>query len=266
MGYVMFLFLSKLLPPFIYPLGFSCLLLLVALIVLWKRPRIAAGAIILALVLLLGSSNAWVSDGLTKSLERQHVPSSLPISDAIVVLGGGIKPPTPPRPGPDVAEAGDRILYGAQLYTEGKAPWLILSGGRINWRQGGDSESGDMAMIAERLSVPKSAILEDPTSLNTYENAVNVKQILETRKLKRVLLVTSAMHMPRSLLIFQKQGIDAIPAPTDFLVVDDPPPPGGTPVQAIVLNLLPDAAKMQQFNVALKEYIGLVVYRLKGWL
>jgi uncharacterized SAM-binding protein YcdF (DUF218 family) len=262
----MFLFLSKLLPPFIYPLGFSCLLLVVALVALWKRPRIAAGAILLALMLLLGSSNAWVSDALTKSLERQHLAAQVPIADAIVVLGGGIKSPHPPRPGPDVGEPGDRIIYGAQLYTEGKAPWLVLSGGRIVWRQGGESESADMATLAQRLGVPKSAILEDPTSLNTYENAVNVKQILDARKLKRVLLVTSAMHMPRSLLIFRKQGIDAVPAPTDFLVADEPLPSGREPVQAIVLKSLPDAAKLQQFSVALKEYIGLVVYRLKGWL
>ncbi len=123
-----------------------------------------------------------------------------------------------------------------------------------------------MAALAQRLGVPKSAILEDPTSLNTYENAVNVRQILVARKLKRVPLVTSALHMPRSLLIFRKQGIDAIPAPTDFLVADEPLPPGGEPIQAIVLKSLPDAAKMQQFSVVLKEYIGLVVYRLKGWL
>jgi uncharacterized SAM-binding protein YcdF (DUF218 family) len=262
----MFLFLSKLLPPFVYPLGLSCVLLLVALLALWKRPRIAAGAIVMALMVLLGTSNAWVSDGLTKSLERRYLPTTLPIADAIVVLGGGIKSPHPPRPGPDVAEPGDRIIYGAQLYTEGKAPWLILSGGRIVWRQGGESESADMATLAQRLGVPKSAILEDPTSLNTYENAVNVRQILMARKLKRVLLVTSALHMPRSLLIFRKQGIDAIPAPTDFLVADEPLPPEGEPIQAIVLKSLPDAAKMQQFSVVLKEYIGLAAYRLKGWL
>ncbi len=94
----MFLFLSKLLPPFVYPLGLSCVLLLVALLALWKRPRIAAGAIVLALVVLLGTSNTWVSDGLTKSLERRHLPTTLPVADAIVVLGGGIKSPHPPRP------------------------------------------------------------------------------------------------------------------------------------------------------------------------
>lgn len=262
----MFLFLSKLLPLFIYPLGLSCLLLIIALITLWKRPRVAASAIAVALVLLLGSSNAWVSDSLTKFLERQYVPDTLPIADAIVVLGGGIKPPHPPRPAPDVAEAGDRILYGAQLYNNGKAPWLILSGGRVVWRQGGESESADMAVLAQQLGVPSSAILEDPTSLNTYENAVNVKQILDARQLKRVLLVTSALHMPRSLLIFHKQGIEAIPAPTDFLVADEPLPPDGEPTQAIVLKALPDAAKLHQISLALKEYIGLVVYRLKGWL
>ena len=74
-----------------------------------------------------------------------------------------------------------------------------------------------MAEILQALGVPSSAILQDPTSLNTYQNAVNVRKIIQERGIRRVLLVTSAMHMPRSLLIFKKLGIDAIATPTDFL-------------------------------------------------
>lgn len=262
----MFLFLSKLLPLFLYPLGLACLLLLVALVVMWRRPRIAAGSIALALVLLLVSSNDWVRDGLVRSLEWQYIPTEgLPKAEAIVVLGGATKSALPPRPGVDLSEAGDRVLYGAQLYREGKAPRVILSGGRINWRGGGSSESADMATIMETLGVPKSAMLQDPTSLNTYQNAVNVKRILDEQNIQRVLLVTSAIHMPRSLLIFKRQGIDAIPAPTDFSVVryenDD-----SKSLEQFWLDLVPDAERLQHTSRALKEYIGLIVYRLKGWL
>ncbi|MGL5195669.1 MAG: YdcF family protein, partial [Chroococcales cyanobacterium] len=71
----MFLFLSKLLPVFIYPLGLSCLLMLVALVTLWKRPKWASVAIASALVILLLSSNGWVANGIARSLEWQHLPS-----------------------------------------------------------------------------------------------------------------------------------------------------------------------------------------------
>jgi uncharacterized SAM-binding protein YcdF (DUF218 family) len=264
---LMFLFLSKLLPLFIYPLGLACLLLFLSLILLWQRPRLAAVCITFALVVLVLGGNGRIATGLVRSLEWQHLPTAeLPTAEAIVVLGGGVRPESPPRPWVDLAEAGDRVLYGARLYQAGKAPILILSGGRIEWKGGGPPESADMAKLAEAMGVPSSAIVQDPTSLNTYENAVNVRKILAERQINRVLLVTSAMHMPRSLLIFQKQGIEAIAAPTDFLVTEqDLREPESSP-QAVILNSIPDADYLQQLTRALKEYVGTVVYRLRGWL
>ncbi len=262
----MFLFLSKLLPLFIYPLGLSCLLLIVALITLWQRPKWAAFPIILALIILLLGSSGWVSKSLIRSLEWQNLPASqLPNADAIVVLGGGIKPQIPPRPWVEVSEAGDRILYGSLLYKQGKAPLLILSGGRVEWKGGGPPEAEDMAKIAMEMGVPNTAILQDTTSLNTYQNAVNVRQILASKNIRRILLVTSALHIPRSILIFQRQNIEVIPAPTDFLVSEQDFEELNT-LQGMLLNLLPDAANLQRTNQALKEYIGLIIYRLLGWL
>ena len=263
----MFLFLSKLLPLFLYPLGLACVLMVVALVMSWRSPRWVPVPIALALIVLLLGSNSWVANSLVRSLEWQQIPEKeLPTADAIVVLGGATKSAFPPRPAVDLSEEGDRVLYGAQLYREGKAPLVIASGGRVDWRGGGPSESGDMAEVLETLGVPTSAILQDPSSLNTYQNAVNVRQIMKERGIQRVLLVTSAMHMPRSLLIFQRQGIEAIPAPTDFLVTkQEIEEPNNSP-QATLLSLLPDADRLQNTTRVLKEYIGTVVYRLRGWL
>ncbi len=263
----MFLFLSKLLPLFLYPLGLACVLLIVALVMSWRRPRWVPVPVAVALIVLLLGSNTWVANGLVKSLEWQQIPAGkLPTADAIVVLGGATKSAFPPRPAVDLSEQGDRVFYGAQLYREGKAPVVIASGGRIFWRGGGPSESADMAEILKTLGVPTSAILQDPTSLNTYQNAVNVRQIMKERGIRRVLLVTSAMHMPRSLRIFQRLGIEAIPAPTDFLVTQrELDEPNGS-TQATVLSLLPDADRLEMTTRALKEYMGSLVYRLRGWL
>ncbi|MGF1497118.1 MAG: YdcF family protein, partial [Elainellaceae cyanobacterium] len=189
----MFLFLSKLLPLFVYPLGFACLCLVVALFTVWKRPRMATASILLALVVLVLTGNTWVSASLVRSLEMRHVPTAdLPTADAIVVLGGSVRPQVPPRPWVEVSEEGDRTIYGARLYQQGKAPKVILSGGRIGWLGGGSPESEDMATLIKALGVPAEDILQDPASLNTYENAVNVKQILEANDMSRILLVTSA--------------------------------------------------------------------------
>ena len=263
----MFLFLSKLLPIFIYPIGLSCLLLVIALLRLWKFPRQAAMFIGLALVILLVSGNGPIAIRLVQSLEWQHLPpEELPQAEAIVVLGGAMRPHIYPRPWVDVQDSGDRVIHGARLYNEGKAPRIIFSGGHIDWRGTGESESGDMAVLAEALGVPRSAMLEDKTSLNTYENAVNVKKILEEQGINQILLVTSAIHMPRSLKIFEKQGIETIPAPTDFLISEkELSEPGETP-QAAVLNALPQSWAIEHVTRVIKERIGMVVYRLRGWL
>lgn len=263
----MFLFLSKLLPLFLYPLGLACFLIILAMVMWWRRSRWVPIPMSLALLVLLLGSNSWVANGLVQSLEWQQLPpKTLPTADAIVLLGGSTKSAFPPRPGVDLSEQGDRVFYAGQLYREGKAPVVISSGGRIAWRGGGPPESADMAQILQTLGVPSSAILQDPTSLNTYQNAINVHKIMKERGIKRVLLVTSAMHMPRSLRIFQRQGIDAIPAPTDFLVSQQESEEPNSSPQAVVLSLLPDSDRLDRTTKALKEYIGMVIYRLRGWL
>ena len=264
----MFIFLSKLLPLLIYPVGLATLLLVLTLWWIWRKRRgRALASTAIALGILLISSNTWVAGSLVQSLEWRNLPPEpVPLAEAIVVLGGSTRAAIEPRPWVDVNEAGDRVLHGAQLYKAGKAPKVILSGGRINWKKGGASEAEDMAQIAMAMGVPESDIWLDSTSLNTYQNAVNVKEILEQAGLNQILLVTSAIHMPRSLAIFQKQGINAIAAPTDFLVVQGFfSQKRGTP-QAFVLNSLPDAKNLEDTSRAIKEYIGFAIYRLRGWL
>ncbi|WP_413173936.1 YdcF family protein [Anabaena azotica] len=263
----MFLYLSKLLPLFFYPLGLACVSLIVALVTLWKRPKIAAIAISLSLTLLLVCGNAWVAKNLVRSLEWQNIPlAEIPQAEAIVVLGGATKSGVWPRPTVDLSESGDRVIYAAQLYRQKKAPIIVLSGGRIDWRGSGASESADMATILTSIGIPSDVIIQEPDSLNTYENAVNVKKILENRGIKKVLLVTSAMHTPRSLKIFKRQGINVIPAPTDFLVSQGELQELTSTPKGAILNLLPDTTNLHQFTNALKEYIGSFIYSLRGWL
>ena len=126
----MFLFLSKLLPLFVYPLGLACVLMIAALIARRRRPRLTTIAIVVALALLLVGGNRWAALRVVRSLEWRIIPSApLPRAEAIVVLGGATAPAFWPRPWVHLSEAGDRVLYAAKLYREGKAPLLILSGG-----------------------------------------------------------------------------------------------------------------------------------------
>lgn len=259
------LFLSKLLPLALYPLGMTSVLLIIAILNFWQRPYRAGIALLLALGVLLLSSSGWFADAMVSALESQNPPLvNPPKAEAIIVLGGSTYPPNYPRQWPEVNEAGDRILYGAKLYREGRAPKVILSGGRIEWKDGGQAEAIDMRTLMATMGVPRKDILLEPDSLNTYENARNVKTVLKKNEIDgKILLVTSAMHMPRSRAIFKKQGMDVIPAPTDFLVE---PNRDNTSSREKLLNILPDAEALEQTTKAVKERIGYQVYRFRGWL
>lgn len=262
-----FLFLSKLLPTFIYPLGLSCILLIVAFFLALRRSRFATIPIALSFLILMITGNPRFSDALVKSLEWQNTATkNLPTADAIVVLGGATRSISPPRIMPDLNEHGDRILYAAKLYKERKAPLIVLSGGRIEWFGKEESEATDMARILQLTGVPKKAIIQEDNSLNTYENAKFTKKILDEKGIKKILLVTSAFHTPRSLKIFARQGIEAIPAPTDFLISELDLIKHDYSMESRILSYFPKSESLYYTTKIIKEYIGTFIYRLRGWL
>ncbi len=259
------LFLSKLLPLFIYPIGLSCLMMMASIVAIVKRrSKLAILLTTLAVSVLLVASSGGFSNWIVRSLEQQYLPGDVPQAEAIVLLGGATNSQLAPRPWVEISDQGDRVLYAAKLYREARAPLMIPTGGRIDWKGPGTSEAEDMTTLMETMGVPRSAIILEPKALNTYENAVNVKKILDERKIDRFLLVTSAAHMPRSMMIFRKLGMNAIPTPTDYQKSDLESRPSS--VESRLLNLLPDAENLRDTNRAIKEYVGMVIYKLKGWV
>jgi uncharacterized SAM-binding protein YcdF (DUF218 family) len=129
----MFVYLSKLLPLFVYPLGIVVVLLVLALIIN-RKPKWHKALLILALAALLIGSNRWLSYGLARSLEWRNLPAeTTPQAEVIVLLGGGTEPGDWPRPTAEVNSAGDRVLYAARLYNEGAAPAILVSGGNLTF-------------------------------------------------------------------------------------------------------------------------------------
>jgi len=185
-----------------------------------------------------------------------------------VLLGGGEEPADWPQPTAGLNAAGDRMVYAAWLYQQGAAPRILASGGIVGV-DGPAVQPGAAAMaeLLQIMGVPAEAVILEGRSRNTYENAVETKQLLAAEEIDRILLVTSALHMPRSRAIFTRQGFDVVPAPTDFTVTQADWDYYWTPDPAIqVFNLFPSAEALDWTMRALKEYIGLAVYRLRGWL
>lgn len=264
----MFIFLSKFLPLFIYPLGLACVFILGALI-FWKKRKFARVLLVLALIVLFIGGNRYLANSIARSLEWQYdTLGPTQKMDLIVVLGGGTEPGIAPRPMTEVNAAGDRIIYAAKLYQEHPEAKLLLSGGDIEFLDQGDSTpAADMAALLSLMGVPDSAMILQDQSQNTYEDALYSCEKIKAAGYKNVVLVTSAMHMPRSIKLFTKQGCTVLPAPVDFGITKIAWQQLWHPsFETFLINLVPSYSNMSQVTKAMKEYIGMFTYHLKGWL
>jgi len=263
----MFLFLSKFLPHFIYPLGSACILIIAAILIT-RNPYWQRLFLIMALILLWISSTRWVAMGLVRSLEWQYLPpEEIPNSEVVVLLGGGTEPAEDPRPIVEINLAGDRIIYTAWLYNQKNVQKIIISGGLLDWTLSAGTPAGDMAFLLEMLNVPNEALIIEGQSRNTYENALYSARILKELGIDEILLVTSASHMPRSVRLFEAQGLQVTALPTDFTVTEKSwQDLTQLDIRVQILNLLPNAGYLSETTRALKEYLGLVIYSLRGWL
>ena len=242
--------LSKLVTCLLSPLGSSLCLLILALFLAWRRrSRLATACGALAVVWLWAWSVPVLSLWLRGTLENQFAQrplSRVPQAQALVLLGGGVSPPSGRATDINLGAAADRVWYAARLFHAGKAPLLLLSGGSDPQRHA-FSEARAMAVFLQDLGVPAPALVLEEDSRNTLENAAFSAKLLNERGIRHVLLVTSALHMPRALALFSAQGLQVEPAPTDFEA--DNPPPGA-------LAWLPDAEALDGSGRAMKEWVG----------
>ncbi len=257
-----FVSLSKILPILIYPFTLMLWLMLSAMALLYfRKVRCAAACIVVAIAVLVVCGNPSLSFALHARHERAYLPGPLqdyPNVDAIIVLGGALSPPLPPRTSTDLSGAADRILHGVRLYRAGKAATIVLSGGNVFPQPGFEAESFYTAQLMEEWGVPRSAIVIERRSRNTYENAVYSKAIMREKGFEKVLLVTSALHMPRALAVFRSAGIDAIAAPTDYNIVKRNQP--------WILEWFPTLSAMDALTDVFREHLGILVYRYRGWI
>ena len=257
----MYIYLSKVLPLFVMPLGVTLILLLVALLLIRKRKRRYAGGVVLAAFAYLWvMSTPIVGENLYRRIEANYPPiplSEVPQAGCIVVLGGLVEDAEPPRVDVDFSDAVDRIFKTAELYGAGKAPYVVVTGGQKPWSTSRRSEA---ELIRDQLAawgVPEEVILLEGSSRNTRENALYTKNLLDSIHCSDVLLVTSSAHMPRSMAAFRAVGVTALPVSTDLRAAK---------TESITLiSFLPDARALEMSSDALRELVGQWVYEMKGW-
>lgn len=257
----MLFYTGKIVQFFVSPLNLSIGLLLLALALGRRRPRAQALSICAGLVLLWGASTNFAAHWLMRGLERRYavLPApQCPSADAIVLLGGTVYPVEPPRVEAEEM-SGSRAVRAVRLFHAGKAPKILCAGGVPYEPLPGvvRNEAVDMRELLQDLGVPPSAVMLEENSRNTRENALYAARILKESGDCSVLLVTSAFHMPRAVALFEREGLEVVPAPSDVRSTGDP---------WRLSRLLPTPEGLKLTTLAVNEYVGYWGYKLLGRL
>jgi uncharacterized SAM-binding protein YcdF (DUF218 family) len=251
----------------LYPLTWVVLLLSAAMVLAFfpfspTRMRRVRQLLVSSFLILVTLSSPLIVTFLIGSLEAWYQSPQLTPSDrfdAIVVLGGGINEQGSLRPtAQPTSDSRNRTTCGVNLYQQGHAPTLVLTGGDARAFGMGPKEAIEMKQWAVRLGVPESATIIETEARNTYENAIGTKRLLGPAS---ILLVSSASHLPRAVPVFMKQGFQVRPAPCDYIsqnlpreILSDMGP----------FDFLPNDTSLQHAREAVTEVAGIVVYWLAG--
>lgn len=241
------------------PSSLAFIFCLFALVAIFKRQRILSFLLILTPAVILFIAQFTTAGAvMVQALENRFPrPPSDPTSlECLVVLGGGFANDVDTqRGGYEVNDAGDRFIEVIRLAKKYPSMRIIVSGGD-GFITGG--YLGD-AIIAERMftnfGIDKGRTLQDETSRTTFENAINTKRLLDSNGLSHCLLVTSGFHMPRSVGIFRKLGIDVVPWVTDYRSIGN---------EHLRLDISQPEANASLLAIATKEWIGMVGYYFAG--
>jgi uncharacterized SAM-binding protein YcdF (DUF218 family) len=244
--------LNKLLPIFFSPIVLVCIAIVVGAVLRQRRWSIAGAAF------LFVASLPIVADRLFAWSQAHVVPIDEPQpADAIVVLGGAMSYVRPA--GEPIAEWGDaidRVFGGIALARAERAPRLIFLGGSSIGQEGLPSEGDRARELAIQAGIPADRIEVSPQALNTAEEATTIRKMFGAARPK-IILVTSAFHMPRAKVTFETEGFEVLPYPVDFRA----------PVRRTALmDWLPDPKALEKTDLVIREALGRGYYRLRAML
>ena len=255
-------YLSKLTTLLWQPLTWVAALLVIGVLFLfvhspklrrWGRTLCASAA---GLLLLLG----WqpLPESLVQNLEDRYTPPSGDLSSftGMVVLGGAFRGNDGRNRGqPALGCAGERVVVPVPIMNQYPHMRLLFTGGNAWLFSKADAEATTAKSYFERMGTDMSRVLLESRSRNTYENAAFSVALPGVDKAQPWLLVTSASHMPRALATFQKLGWNVTPFPVDYYSKRE--------TQWLQYSLF---GGIDAWQLALREYLGWVVYRVTGRL
>lgn len=240
------------------PLAGSFVLLVLGLLLARFRLK-RVGAVLVATALVVQFVTMFTTAGsvalarLEDHVAKPNEPSNL---NCIVVLGGAIDTAvTAARGGYEMAQASDRFIETLRLARAHPDAKIIISGGDGSF-SGSYAGDGEVARrFFTDFGIAPDRLLSETDSRTTSENVAFSAPMLKEAGLERCLLVTSAYHMPRALGLYERQGIDLVPWPTDYRT---------TGATALDFDFTQPALNTQIATTAAREWAALVMAYLGG--
>lgn len=256
----MFFILSQLFSFLAMP--FTICLLLIASGIFIKNRKLAKKSLVLGFILLLFFSNKYISNLVMNYWEPDYVDmESLPTYDLGIVLTGVTNLDKSSGNRTFFNKGADRATHAMQLYKMGKIKKILITGGQGFSPTHDRSEAEVLKAFLVWAGVPGMDILVETKAQNTRENALFTKAMLQEKGLEELsglLIITSAFHMQRSKACFEKVGLNVSPFPVDYYGSD----------QGLNLKsaLQPSVDAIVHWHKLTKEWIGILVYRMVGYL
>ena len=247
----MFFILSKILDFLLQPLCWIFLLLGFAYFTRYSKRLLA-----ITIALLLIMTNGWFVNQCYLAYETPQTTLKNPYQWCIILGGGMMRSGEGYRTG----ETADRFVQPLLLYKKGLVKKLIITGGNVNIKGLKIDETQESKKVKEVLiamGVAEKDIYLEENARNTHENATYTKKMLAPYLAEEIVLVTSAMHMPRAKACYIKEGIKVVVYPADIKKKDTP--------SGILDLVIPQERNLNKFAELIREIAGFVIYKFVGF-
>lgn len=247
----MFFILSKILDFLLQPLCWIFLLLGFAYFTRYSKRLLA-----ITIALLLVMTNGWFVNQCYLAYESPQTSLKKSYQWCIILGGGMMRSGEGYRTG----ETADRFVQPLLLYKKGLVKKLIITGGNVNikgLKMDETQESKKVKEVLIAMGVAEKDIYLEENARNTHENATYTKKILAPYLAEEMVLVTSAMHMPRAKACYTKEGFKVVVYPADIKKKDTP--------SGILDLVIPQERNLSKFAELIREMTGFVIYKVVGF-
>lgn len=254
----MFFWFSKVFEFVFSPLTWIIVFLLLAFFM--KNPKRKRRFFVVGFILIFVFTNNFLATEAMRLWEvKQHSMDKDEYYDVAVVLGGGMMTSDAANNTVAFRKNTDRMMQGLLLYHQGKVNKIIISGGSASMVYPDMHEACLLKDYLTEIGYNPDDFWAECRSVNTYENAEFVSQIIkDSLPEANVLLITSAYHMRRAKACFKKTGLEVDVYPTNHIA--------GARRFDLHFLLIPSSSALQTWEILIKEISGYCIYKIKGYL